>query len=149
LNPRPSGAHLKKKSIRREPIGFQPYRGQFWICNRSDEAVTLSSIAGWRPGSFMALDHTEEIAELERRGLVTVGKRYALTDAGFARLAEIGWALMHDETLEVHMSDETQVPDYMIGSAETKKRVRKPRPARQRVRVIRPKTKSHKAVKRK
>lgn len=88
----------------RRLIGFQPYRGQFWICNRSDEAVTLSSVAGWRPGGPMAADHAAEIAELERRGLVTVGERYALTDAGFARLAEIGWGLMHDRALAHHKS---------------------------------------------
>jgi hypothetical protein len=85
-------------------IGFQPYRGQFWICDRSDEAVTLSSVAGWRPGGPMAADHTAEIAELERRGLVATGDRYTLTDAGFDRLKEIGWGLMHDRALTHHNS---------------------------------------------
>lgn len=47
------------------------------------------------------------------------------------------------------MTDDPDVPDYVIGGAESKKRTRKPKPSRQRVRVIRPKTKSLKPVKRK
>lgn len=47
------------------------------------------------------------------------------------------------------MSDDDNLPDYVIGGGETKKRTRKPKPTRQRVRVIRPKTKSQKPAKRK
>ncbi len=47
------------------------------------------------------------------------------------------------------MSDDDNLPDYIIGGGILKKRTRKPKPARNHVRVIRPKTKSSKPAKRK
>lgn len=120
------------------PIGFQPYRGTVWICNRSSEADLLANVGRWKPGTFLALDYAEEISEMSHRGLLTVGKRYALTKEGFDRLAEIGWGFMHDQALEMHMSDDSDVPDYVVGGGEKKKVVRKPVRARSRVRVVRP-----------
>jgi hypothetical protein len=85
----------------RKQIGFQPYRRKVWIYDRDDEADMLASVGRWAIGSEMAAEHSVAINDLEVRGLIKRrGSRFALTLAGFDRLAGIGWGLMHDEALE-------------------------------------------------
>lgn len=92
-------------------IGKQPFRHQVWLCGRWDEAELLSVIVGWAVGSFSAVEHAAGVADLERRGLISTRRHaapagewdcYRLTNAGFVRLAEIGYGNLHDRAVRVH-----------------------------------------------
>lgn len=95
----------------RKPIGRQPLKGQSWLLGRWDEAALLSEIVGWMVGCANEVEHQAGVDDLRRRGLITIRRHvapvgewdaYALTDAGFDRLASIGYGALHDDALRAH-----------------------------------------------
>lgn len=93
-------------------IGPQLFKHQVWCCGRSDEASLLRQVVGWAVDSQNARDHARELQDLIARGLITTRthrtpfndewEAYALTAAGFDRLAEIGARDDHDAAVQAH-----------------------------------------------
>lgn len=95
----------------RDFIGDQPFKHQVWCCGRTDEAGLLSEIVGWAVGCQSQEEKEVEVADLQRRGYLRkrahvapmgTWEAWALTAAGFDRLAQIGYGDMHDSAVRRH-----------------------------------------------
>lgn len=95
----------------RKMLGKQPFRNQTWLLGRWDEAALLSEIVGWSVGCQNEVERQSAVNNLRARRLITTRRHvapageweaYALTDAGFDRLADIGYGTMHDDALRAH-----------------------------------------------
>lgn len=95
----------------RHLVGKQAFKGQVWLCGRTDEASMLSEVVGWAVGCDNEEAHRCEVAALKDCGYITTRRHrapigewdaYALTAAGFDRLAKIGYGEMHDNAVRAH-----------------------------------------------
>jgi hypothetical protein len=105
------GKELTMAAWDRPLVGRQDFKGQVWCCGRTDEASLLSEIVGWMVGCHNAEAACREVEDLKRRGFITTRRHiapagewdaYALTEAGFDRLAQIGYGDMHDAAVMSH-----------------------------------------------